>query len=29
MLEGRDAASLRFTCVFREGNTTAPVAREA
>jgi DNA-binding LacI/PurR family transcriptional regulator len=24
MLEGRDAASLRFTCVFREGNTTAP-----
>jgi len=24
MLEGRDAASIRFTCVFREGNTTAP-----
>jgi DNA-binding LacI/PurR family transcriptional regulator len=27
MLEGRDAASLRFTCVFRVGNTTAPVGR--
>lgn len=26
MLEGRAAASLHFTCVFREGNTTAPVA---
>jgi DNA-binding LacI/PurR family transcriptional regulator len=26
MLEERDAASLRFTCVFREGNTTAPLA---
>ncbi|WP_375386498.1 LacI family DNA-binding transcriptional regulator [uncultured Microbacterium sp.] len=25
MLEGRDAASLRFTCVFREGNTAGPV----
>ncbi|MET0297836.1 MAG: LacI family DNA-binding transcriptional regulator [Microbacterium sp.] len=25
MIEGRDPASLRFTCVFREGNTTAPV----
>jgi DNA-binding LacI/PurR family transcriptional regulator len=24
MLEGRDAASLHFTCVFRVGNTTAP-----
>lgn len=23
MIDGRDAASLRFTCVFREGNTTA------
>ncbi|QKJ17991.1 LacI family DNA-binding transcriptional regulator [Microbacterium hominis] len=23
MLEGREAASIRFTCVFREGNTTA------
>ncbi|MGX1702153.1 LacI family DNA-binding transcriptional regulator [Microbacterium sp. NPDC055357] len=23
LLEGREAASLRFTCVFREGNTTA------
>ena len=29
MLEGRDAASLLFTCVFRESNTTAPAAREA
>ncbi|MFG6444565.1 LacI family DNA-binding transcriptional regulator [Microbacterium sp. P07] len=27
MLEGREAASLRFTCVFRAGNTTAPVTR--
>lgn len=26
MLEGREAASLRYTCVFREGNTTAPPA---
>ncbi|KAA9106314.1 LacI family DNA-binding transcriptional regulator [Microbacterium rhizomatis] len=25
MLDGRDAASLRFTCVFREGNTAGPV----
>lgn len=25
MLEGRDAASLRFTCVFRPGNTAGPV----
>ena len=25
MLEGRDAAGIRFTCVFREGNTTGPV----
>jgi len=24
MLEGRDAATIHFTCVFREGNTTAP-----
>lgn len=24
MLEGSDAASIRFTCEFREGNTTAP-----
>lgn len=24
MLEGREAASLNFTCVFREGNTTGP-----
>jgi DNA-binding LacI/PurR family transcriptional regulator len=24
MLEGRQAASLRFTCEFREGNTTGP-----
>lgn len=24
MLEGGDAASIRFTCSFREGNTTAP-----
>lgn len=24
MLEGTDAASVRFTCVFREGNTTGP-----
>lgn len=23
MLDGRDAASIRFTCAFREGNTTA------
>ncbi|MFG6402436.1 MULTISPECIES: LacI family DNA-binding transcriptional regulator [unclassified Microbacterium] len=29
MLAGREAASLRFTCVFREGNTTAPVRRSA
>ena len=27
MLEGRDAASVRFTCTFRPGNTTAEVAR--
>lgn len=26
MLEGSDAASLLFTCTFREGNTTGPVA---
>ncbi|MCC2032839.1 LacI family DNA-binding transcriptional regulator [Microbacterium allomyrinae] len=26
MLEGGDAASIRFTCTFREGNTTAPAA---
>lgn len=25
MLDGRDAASVRFSCVFREGNTTGPV----
>jgi DNA-binding LacI/PurR family transcriptional regulator len=25
MLEGREAAGIRFTCVFREGNTTGPV----
>jgi DNA-binding LacI/PurR family transcriptional regulator len=24
MLDGEDAASIRFTCEFREGNTTAP-----
>lgn len=24
MLDGREAASLHFTCVFREGNTTGP-----
>lgn len=24
MLEGTDAASIRFTCTFREGNTSAP-----
>ena len=23
MLDGEDAASISFTCVFREGNTTA------
>ena len=28
MLEGRDAASVSFTCVFRPGNTTAPPAQE-
>lgn len=28
MLEGRDAAGIRFTCTFREGNTTGP-ARSA
>jgi DNA-binding LacI/PurR family transcriptional regulator len=27
MLDGRAAASLHFTCVFREGNTTGPAAR--
>jgi DNA-binding LacI/PurR family transcriptional regulator len=26
MLAGESAASLRFTCVFREGNTTGPVS---
>jgi DNA-binding LacI/PurR family transcriptional regulator len=26
MLEGEDAASISFTCVFREGNTTGPAA---
>jgi DNA-binding LacI/PurR family transcriptional regulator len=26
MLEGKPAASIRFTCQFREGNTTAPPA---
>ena len=26
MLDGRDAASIRFTCVFREGTTTAPAS---
>ena len=26
MLAGEAAASIRFTCVFREGNTTAPRA---
>jgi len=26
MLAGEQAASIRFTCVFREGNTTAPRA---
>jgi DNA-binding LacI/PurR family transcriptional regulator len=26
MLAGETAASIRFTCVFREGNTTAPRA---
>lgn len=25
MLEGREAAGIRFTCTFREGNTTAPL----
>jgi DNA-binding LacI/PurR family transcriptional regulator len=25
MLEGREPAGIRFTCVFREGNTTGPV----
>jgi DNA-binding LacI/PurR family transcriptional regulator len=24
MLEGAPAASIRFTCTFREGNTTGP-----
>lgn len=24
MLDGRPAATIHFTCVFREGNTTAP-----
>jgi len=24
MLQGGEAASLNFTCEFREGNTTAP-----
>ncbi|MDN3495045.1 LacI family DNA-binding transcriptional regulator [Planococcus sp. APC 4015] len=27
MIEGRDAASLSFTCVFREGDTTGPAPR--
>jgi len=27
MLEGGDAASITFTCVFREGNTTGPAPR--
>lgn len=27
MLEGREAASVRFTCSFRLGNTTAPASR--
>jgi DNA-binding LacI/PurR family transcriptional regulator len=26
MLDGRDAASIHFTCTFREGDTTAPAA---
>lgn len=26
MLDGRDAASIRFTCVFREGTTTGPAS---
>jgi DNA-binding LacI/PurR family transcriptional regulator len=29
MLAGRDAASIRFTCEFREGNTSAPAPRFA
>ena len=28
MLDGHDAASVRFTCVFRLGNTTAPPAAQ-
>lgn len=28
MLDGHDAASISFTCMFREGNTTAPPAAE-
>ncbi|WP_438354739.1 LacI family DNA-binding transcriptional regulator [Microbacterium sp. CJ88] len=27
MLDGRDAASILFTCTFREGNTTGPAPR--
>lgn len=29
MLDGRDAASISFTCVFRDGNTTAPPPPDA
>lgn len=29
MLDGRPAATIHFTCVFREGNTTAPVSERA
>jgi len=29
LLAGRPAASVRFTCVFREGNTTGPARRTA
>ena len=29
MLRGRTAASIRFTCEFREGNTTGPAVEQS